>query len=129
MDLEPIAALLEQTQCGVQAKTIFINEMKVGDAGILLKASYKGVAINPELPGFFKGEFALVARGVTYAATRALIKKAMSALTIEQETQVGEWLVKYCRPRTLPISYPIPASGLVEFVTNIDCCFVVPYDK
>ncbi|MEZ2310748.1 minor capsid protein [Paraburkholderia sp. RCC_158] len=126
MELEPIAALLEQTGCGVKAQSIFINEMRAGDAGILLKASYKGTKIDPELPGYYKGEFALVARGKNYTATRTLIMQAMAALTINAETQVGPMLVKYSRPRTLPVSYPIPAGGLTEFVTNIDCAYVLP---
>jgi len=126
MELEPIAALLEQNGCGVQAQSIFINEMRVGDSGILLKASYKGTVINPEMPGYYKGEFALVARGAGYAQTRALITQAMAVLNIKGDTQVGPMLVKYLRPRTLPVSYPIPASGLVEFVANIDCAYVLP---
>lgn len=126
MELEPIAAWLEQAGCGVQAQSIFINEMRVGDAGILLKASYKGTKIDPELPGYYKGEFALIARGKNYAAAKALITQAMAALNMSAETQVGPMLVKYLRPRTLPISYPIPAGGLTEFVTNIDCAYVLP---
>jgi hypothetical protein len=125
MDLEPIAALLEQNGCGKQGKTIFINEMRAGDAGLLLKASYKGTKINYELPGFYKTEFSLIARGKGYAPTKAQIDAAMQVLTITLESQVGPMLVKYLRPRTLPVSYPIPPAGMVEFVANIDCAFVL----
>lgn len=126
MELEPIADLLEQSGCGVKAQSIFINEMRVGDAGILLKASYKGTPIDPQLPGYYKGEFALVVRGKSYLPARELIMQAMKVLTIYSETELGDMLIKHCRPRTLPVSYPIPAGGLTEFVTNIDCTYVLP---
>ena len=125
MELEPIAAWLEQNGCGVQAQSIFINTMRTGDAGILLKPSYKGTPINPELPGYYKGEFALVARGAGYAQTKALITQAMAVLNLKGDTQLGPMLVKYLRPRTLPVSYPVPASGMTEFVANIDCAYVL----
>jgi hypothetical protein len=125
MHLEPIAALLEQSNCGVRGKTIFINEMRVEDSGLLLKASYKGTRIDPELPGYYKGTFALVARAKGYATAKALMDAAMAVMVIEQETDVGELFVKYLRAQTLPISYPVPASGMTEFVANIDCAYVV----
>jgi hypothetical protein len=127
MHLEPIAALLEQQGVGVRAKTIFINAMRVEDTGILLKPDYKGTRIDPELPGYFKGAFALVVRAKTYAEGAALIKRAMAVLWIERETELDEGMtVKWCRAQTLPINYPVPASGVVEFVANIDCCYVEP---
>ncbi|MFP3609179.1 minor capsid protein [Paraburkholderia sp. SIMBA_050] len=125
MHLEPIAALLEANNCGVRGESIFINEMRVEDSGLLLKASYKGTPIDPELPDYYKGTFALIARGKGYANTKAVIEAAMTVLKIEQETQVGELFVKYLRAKTLPISYPIPSSGMIEFVTNIDCAYVL----
>jgi hypothetical protein len=127
MHLEPIAALLEEKGIGKRAKTIFINEMRVEDSGILLKPDYKGTAIDPELPGYFKGAFALVVRAKGYAAGAALIKRAMDALWIEQQTELADGMtVKWCRARTLPINYPVPATGVTEFVVNIDCCYVKP---
>jgi hypothetical protein len=125
MHLEPIAALLEQAGCGVQTQTIFINEMRVNDSGLLLKASYRGTPIDPNLPGYYKGQFALVARARGYANAKALMDAAMAVMNIEQETQVGPLFVKYLRAKTLPISYPIPSSGMTEFVANIDCTYVV----
>jgi hypothetical protein len=127
MHLEPIAALLEQEGIGTRAKTIFINTMRLEDTGILLKPDYRGTAIDPELPGYFKGSFALVVRAKSYSAGAALIKRAMDALWIEGETTLADgMLVKWCRARTLPINYPVPASGVTEFVANIDCCYVEP---
>jgi hypothetical protein len=126
MDLEPVAELLEQSGCGEMGKTIFVNEMRAGDSGILLKPSYRGIPIDPELPGYYKGEFVLVARGKGYTQTRSLIASALKALNIEAERMVGPMLVKYLRPQHLPISYPIQ-SGQLEFVANIDCAFVLTY--
>jgi hypothetical protein len=126
MHLEPFAALLEQKGVGRQAKDIFINAMRVEDMGIMLKGDSSGTPIDMNLPGLYRGKFALVVRAKNYASGKALMDRAMAAIWIEQETDLGAIFVNYARPRTLPINYPVPVSGVVEFVVNIDACYVVP---
>lgn len=125
MNLLPIAQYLEDNQCGVQGQSIFIDKMQVTDTGVMLKSSYKGTAIDYELPGYYKSEFAVVVRGKGVAPTDALMTKVMAFLAIQKETQIGNLLVKYLRARTLPVSYPIPASGTNEAVVNVDCAYVL----
>jgi len=129
MNLEPIAQYLEDNGCGKQGVSIFVGQMPVDKTGILLKPPYRGTEINYELPNYFKGEFALIVRGKGAAATEKVMAGVMKFFSIQSDTQIGNMAVKYLRARTLPVSYPIPASGLQEVVANIDCCFVLTYDK
>ncbi|CAG9228865.1 minor capsid protein [Burkholderia vietnamiensis] len=125
MNLEMIAQKLVDAGLGVAGVSIFINEMRAGDEGIMLKESYKGTAIDPNLPKFYRGEFAIVVRKTGYLAARSLAYDAMNALTSQvEETLADGTQIKYILPRHLPIGYPIPQSGLQEFVVNVDCAYV-----
>jgi hypothetical protein len=125
MNLAPIAQYLEDNGAGTQGVDIFINQMQVTDTGLMLKESYRGTLINYELPGYYKTEFAVVARGTKVSDTQAVMQRALALFNIQRDLQLGSMFVKYLRARTLPVSYPIPTSGLQEVVVTIDCCFVL----
>ncbi|RQT26052.1 minor capsid protein [Burkholderia contaminans] len=126
MNLEMFVPKLVAAGLGKPGESIFINEMRAGCDGIMLKESYKGTAIDPNLPKFYKGEFAIVVRKSGYTTARALAYDAMNALaSMLEETLEDGTQIKHVIPRHLPIGYPIPQSGLQEFVVNIDCAYVV----
>ncbi|KVH64512.1 hypothetical protein WS89_04305 [Burkholderia sp. MSMB1072] len=126
MNLEMFVPKLVAADLGKPGVSIFINEMRAGCDGIMLKESYKGTAIDPNLPKFYRGEFAIVVRKNGYTAARALAYDAMNTLaSMLEETLDDGTQIKYVIPRHLPIGYPIPQSGLQEFVVNIDCAYVV----
>lgn len=123
MNLLPIAEKLEADGVGVMADTIFINMIPAeAPTGVLLRNPLQGTQIDYELPGFYKAEFKVIARATTYQDGDALIQAVFNSLTLV-ETNVGSMYVKYMRPKTKPVVFPISKGNLLEFSADFSICF------
>lgn len=125
MNLEMIAAKLQDDSVGVIGKTIFINHMPVKtEVGILLRPPYIGTPIDYELPKYRRTKFNLSVRGKNYSEANALVKAAMVSLTFE-DALLSDCQVLYVRPMTEPVSFPISDGGLVEFLVIFEAVYVI----
>lgn len=123
MNLMPIAEKLEVDGVGVMAETIFINMIPAeAPTGVLLRNPLQGTQIDYELPDFYKTEFKVIARATTYPEGEALIQAVFDSLTVV-ETQVGSMYVKYMRPKTKPVVFPLSKGNLLEFSADFAICF------
>lgn len=126
MNFEPLAEMIEESVAGLKrGSTLFINQMPTEcEFGVLLKNSYSGIDIDPELTGRRRGKFNVIARGRGYTAVKEMIEQVMDTLTLRETTVTGMriWTM---RPLTEPISYQLNAANLFEFSVT----FSVIYDK
>lgn len=114
MDLMPIANKLEFEGLGVQGSTLFVNFMPDEcKEGVLLRSPLIGTRIDPNLPGYYKSEFAAIVRCTRYEQGLALMQDAMKALTLF-ETEQDDILIKRCYPRNLPATFPISDGNYFE---------------
>lgn len=123
MNLLPVAQLLETSGVGVQSKTIFINMIpESASRGILLRNKLQGTVINYELPGYYKTKFQLIVRSNSYSDGEALMNQAVAALTVS-ETQVGPMYMRFMRPYTQAVVFPLSKGNLLEFALDFDVAF------
>jgi hypothetical protein len=123
MDLMPIANKLEFEGLGVQGKTLFINFMPMeAKTAIMLRVPLVGTDIDHELPGYFKTSFILIARAPQYVAALDLARSAMLALTIYDD-DVDTINVKYMRPVSLPVSFPVSEGNFYEVQVTFDIAY------
>lgn len=125
MNLEMIADKLQADGVGMKGKTIFINHMPSDVVpGILLRPPYIGTPIDYELPGYRKTTFNVAVRGTTYVEGDQLAKKVMKSLTFSEVT-LGLTEVRYVRPETEPVSFPVSDGALVEFLMIFEAVYVI----
>jgi hypothetical protein len=123
MNLFPIAEKLEADGVGVMAETIFINMIPAeAPTGVLLRNPLQGTEIDYELPGFYKTQFKVIVRATTYPDGEALIQAVFDSLTM-LDKQVGTMFVKYMRPKTKPVVFPLSKGNLLEFSADFVTCF------
>lgn len=123
MDLMPIANKLEFEGLGIQGKSLFINFMPMeAKTAIMLRTPLAGTDIDHELPGYFKTSFILVARAPQYVAALDLTKSVMLALTMYDQT-LDTIEVKYMRPVTLPVSFPVSEGNFYEVQVTFDIAY------
>lgn len=125
MNLEMIADKLQDDGVGKKGKTIFINHMPADvQTGILLRPPYIGTPIDYELPGYRKTKFNCAVRGKNYKDGNALAQKVMESLTFSEMT-ISDTLVRYVRPTTEPVSFPVSDGGMVEFLMIFEAVYVI----
>lgn len=124
MDLTPIANKLESDGLGTQGKTLFINFMPMEcKKGVMVRSPLIGTGIDHELPGYFKTEFVAVTRAPDYIAALTLMQEVMLALTMYDQ-DLDAISVKYMRPATLPVSFPISDGNFYEVQVRFETAFV-----
>ena len=124
MDLLPLASFLQTNNFGQPGVSLFVEQMPADCvAGILLRPSTRGTKVDYELPGYYKGKFKLSVRGSDYPTCKAQIESIIAALTVTN-TQIGTMFFKFMRPLTLPMSYPLSKSDLIEYAVDFEVCFV-----
>ena len=125
MNLEAIAQYLEENECGLVSKTIFVTELPTGcTTGVLLMGPYSGTPINSELPGYYSTEFRIVVRSPVYSTGLDLANKVRKVLTSKVEFDVSGMLVKQCMPSNLPRPYRRSVGAYWEFEVDVDITFV-----
>lgn len=124
MNLEPFANLLQAEKHGQIGKTLFMNMMPAtAKTAILLRSPLTGTPLDHELPGYLKHEFQLIVRARSYTEGEAKIEAVTAALTM-YERQVGDLYVKYVRPQTKPVAFPLSDGNLLEFSVQFSFCVV-----
>lgn len=125
MDLKAMATKLQKDGIGQWGVDIFIGHMPEGaQSGILLRGALIGTPIDYDLPNYRKTKFTLAARGVGYVQTQDLAKRASESLTIA-ETQLKGMDIRFVRPRTEPVAFPINDADLFEFLVIFDAVYVI----
>lgn len=123
MNLMPLANRINATNLGTKGVDLFIEMMPFEvNSAILLRSPLSGTKIDHYLPGYFQTEFQLIIRSSGYQAGLVLAKSATDLLTfgeLKLETQT----FNYCRPRTLPVAFPLSKGNLVECNIMFDCCY------
>ena len=123
MNLFPIAEKLEADGVGVMAETIFINMIPAeSPTGVLLRNPLQGTPIDYELPGFYRTEFKVIVRAQSHQEGDALIQAVFDSLTLVNQS-VGSMYVKYMRPKTKPVVFPLSKGNLLEFSADFSICF------
>jgi hypothetical protein len=123
MNLMPLAQRLEIKGIGAQGSTIFINMIPAEcSEGVLLRNKLQGTLIDYELPGYYKAKFQLIVRAKGYQSGDALIRRTIAALLVN-DTQIGTMYVRYMRPATLPVVFPLSKGNLLEFAVDFDVLF------
>jgi len=123
MNLLPIAQHIEDAGLGEQGKNLFINMIPAeAPIAILLRNPLQGTPIDYELPGFYRTKFKVIVRSSNYAAGDQLINDVCAVLTVV-ETQVGAMFVRYMRPVTMPVVFPLSKGNLLEFAVDFDIVF------
>ena len=124
MDLLPIANKLEYEGLGISGKTLFVNFMPVEcKEGMMLRSSLSGSKINHELPGYYKTEFSLIARSHQFVNAKTMIEEAMPVLCFAEEN-LDDIYVKYIRPKTLPVAFPVSDGNYYEVVAVFEAVYV-----
>lgn len=124
MNLEPLAKLLQDKGIGTMAKTIFVNALPAEcNAGVLIRQPLTGTPIDYYLPGFYKTSLQLIVRTHDYKDGEALIKRAIKALHIETDTQLDSMFIRFMRPTTKPVSFPLSLGNFIEFTVRMDVCY------
>ena len=124
MNLLPIAERLQAANLGTLGTTIFVNMMPTEcEAGILLRQPLTGTHINYELPEYFKTRLQVIVRTRNFEAGMLLIKQATAALLIKSDEQVGGMFVRYMRPASKPVSFPVTLGNFIEFTVPMDVCY------
>lgn len=123
MDLVPIANKLQSEGLGIQGKTLFINFMPMeAKTAIMLRTPLAGTIIDYELPGYFKTSFIVVSRAPEYVAALNLMKSAMRVLTLDN-VDLEQINVKFMRPATLPVPFPVSDGNFYEVQIRFDIAF------
>ena len=124
MNLFPIAQTIEEAGLGVMADTIFINMIPVDcQEGILVRNKLSGTQIDYELPGYYKTRFQVIVRTRTVPAGEEVMSQIFDALTL-CEASVYEMYVRYCRPVTMPITFPLSKGNLLEIAADFEIVFI-----
>lgn len=124
MNLDPLCDFLQDKGLGTPGMDLFVNMMPPEcKKGILLRQSLTGTRIDYYLPGFYKTNIQLIVRTHDYLEGESLIKKAINAVTIKSNTQIGSMLIRYLRPTTKPVSFPLSMGNFFEFTVRLDACY------
>ncbi|SER25902.1 hypothetical protein SAMN05216548_1146 [Faunimonas pinastri] len=134
MRIDLLAELLSDAGLGVAGESLFLYEMPAEcSQGLLIKTPLTGIAINEELPGYFKFGLQVIVRAMTHGAGEDLAGKVIQVLTINQRriftNQDGSFAMQVNRlmPETLPIVYPRADSDALEWSINFACSLVLPH--
>lgn len=113
MNFAPILTWLQSKGVGTKGQTLFENFIPDNVAGILLRQDLGGTKRDPELPGYIRTPFWLIARAPSVSQAKALCDSAEQALeTIKGQTVEGV-AFRYCYPVRYPFSYaPSPAQNV-----------------
>ena len=126
MNLEDIAAYLEQKDMGIMGKSIFVNEMPdTCPRGVMLM-NRAGSPIDHELGGYYHTEFMVIVRAKDYKDGQDYSNAILKMLTVYQAFNTPTMQVKQLLPQTLPRDYRRQVSGFweYEFDVTIQCAML-----
>lgn len=125
MNLESLADKLQDDRLGKIGKDIFINHMPASaEQGVLLRQPYIGTPIDYELPNYRNTRFQAAIRSKDFKVGEQLAREVSASLTLT-ETVLPEMDIRYIRPRTEPVPFPLNAAGMFEFLVIFDAVYVI----
>lgn len=123
MKLEIVKDMIEKAGVATFGEDLFIGMMPLeAQIGVLLRHS--GIPIDHELPGYFKGQFRIVARAPAYLDAQELMQRVTQAITVRVETRASGVLVRYLRAVSTPAPFPVSDGDLIEFNCNFDIAYI-----
>lgn len=124
MNLLPLAQRLQTANLGVMGTSIFVNMMPTEcESGVLLRQPLTGTRIDYELPDYYKTRVQVIVRTREFKEGQALMKQVTAALLIQSDEQVGDMFIRYLRPLTKPVSFPVTLGNFIEFTVPMDVCY------
>lgn len=126
-----LASYLEEHVGAVTLKSggnLFINQMPadVGLVGVLLKNTYVGIGIDPDMPRLRRGKISLTVRGKDHELVERVILDAAAVLTVNGDIALGdEVILKHSRPLTEPLAYMTSISNQIEMSVNLSVIYVI----
>ena len=114
MFVEAFAKLIQKKGLGKVGTDIFCHYMPAKvKSGILLINPNTGIAIDPDLQGFYFDSFTIVARNASITKSVEMANKIMDILPVSNVESDGVFF-KMVRPMAMPITYPINDGSLIE---------------
>ena len=125
IDFDAILEKLEEAEVGKIGETIHYDTMPISvKRGVCVRSNISGDEIDYEIPGLGRGEFRLIARSASYEEGEKLLLKAIKAIAVtKQPVQFGSMRVRYCRPITTPMNFPLSDGNLREFAVKMQICY------
>lgn len=125
IDFEAILKKLEEAGVGKIGQTLHYDTMPISvRKGVCVRSNISGDDIDYEIPGLGRGEFRLIARSAKYQEGEKLLLDAIKAIRIQKQPVVfGKMRVRYCRPVTTPMSFPLSDGNLREFAVRMQICY------
>lgn len=109
---------------GVDPDTITINSMPSDvQEGAVLLTGYRGMSVDPELPGFHRGPMQLIVRSRLSKRAEEIALTLSDVLTINEQV-IADNTFHYVRPLHLPVPFPKSNGDYYEASVNFDICFV-----
>jgi hypothetical protein len=132
MLFEPLAEYMEENVGSVALKrgvNLFINAMPGSTVelafAVMLKNTYVGIGIDPEIGPLRKGKISLVVRGRDHRQVKSLIYDIMRVLTLDGKALSDGVTVRSIRPITEPLMYPVSISNSTEMSVNLSVIYVI----
>lgn len=101
-----LASLIDAEGIATSGVDLYVNTLPADiTAGVMLRDPLMGHEIDEGLRGFFSSEFQMIVRDADIDAGHARAEKIAQALTVANVGNAEVW-ISWCRPMTLPISYP-----------------------
>lgn len=117
-------ALSQRINEALPGLPVTIDSMPISvTKGIFFRSNISGDEIDYYLPGLQRASFHLVARSAKYEEGMQILNSAIEALTVHQPEDIGTMHVRYCRPITTPMVFPIDDGNLREFAVRMRICF------
>jgi|SaaInlStandDraft_7_1057024.scaffolds.fasta_scaffold36118_4 hypothetical protein len=125
MNALPFANYIQSNGIGTVGRDIFLYNMPDSiNVGILFTSSLSGTKIDHELPNYRKRNFQIIVRSDNYVDGLAISESIMGVLDFAN-TDVDNYFVKFVRPRTEPVVYPVSEGDYIEFSLNFETVFII----
>lgn len=125
IDYEAILTKLQEAGLGTIGQDLTFETMPISvRKGLFVRSNISGDEIDYEIPGLGRGEFRLIARSAKYEEGAKLLNDAIRAITVTaQPVWFGKMRVRYCRPTTTPMNFPLSDGNLREFAVKMQICY------
>lgn len=125
IDYIALCEKLESDGLGVVGKDITFDIMPVSvSKGLCVRSNISGNDIDYEIPGLARGTFRLISRASKYQEGEWLLHRAIESLLVSGMPEIiGSMRVRYCRPETTCMSFPVSDGNLREFAVTMAICY------
>lgn len=125
IDFEALLTKLQDDKLGEIGESLTINTMPLSiTKGVCLRSKISGDTIDYEIPGLARGEYRIVTRASSAEASKNLLLQAIKSLGVNGVPVVfGNMRVRYNRPITTPMTFPVSEGNLRESSVNMSICY------